>query len=125
MDASQWPIVIHSVEGVLTDQELEGYIDEATRVLARGGPHATVMDASRIGKVSAYMRARSVQWQREHEALLRANCVATAYVLTSPILRFIAMTVVLVTRLPTPLRVFGTVEDAMTWSRERLAAVRS
>jgi hypothetical protein len=122
VDDSQWPVVIHSVEGTLSDADLDAYIAQATRVLSRGGPQATVLDASRIGKVSAYVRSRSVEWQREHAALLKANCVATAYVLTSPVLRFVAMTVFVVTRLPTPLRVFATRDDAIRWCEERLAA---
>jgi hypothetical protein len=122
VDLSGWPIVVHAVEGTITDEQLDAYIAEATRVFATGKRHATILDATRIGSVSAYMRRRSIEWQRENAELLRAHCAATAYVLGSPVLRFVAMTVLLVTRPPTPLRVFSTREDAVAWAREQLAS---
>src|SRR5262249_24796393 len=74
VDTSQWPIVIHSVEGIVTDEQLDAYIRKAETVLARRQPHATILDATKIGRVSAYTRARAIEWQREHAAELKAYC---------------------------------------------------
>jgi hypothetical protein len=112
-----WPVVLHVSEGSPTDAQLDAYIEEATRILQQGDRHAVVMDASRLQHVSPYSRARKKTWLVENEALLRRNCLATAVVLKSPLLRFIATTVMLVRPFPTPYRVFDDVEEALAWAR--------
>jgi len=123
VDTSQWPVVIHTVEGAMTNEEVDEYILEATTVLKRGGRHATIMDSSNVGSVSAYVRSRAVEWRRTHQEELKAHCVATAYVLSSPIVRFIAMTVFMVSRLPTPWRVCHSLEEAHAWVKTHLDAI--
>jgi hypothetical protein len=114
-----WPVVLHVSEGNPTDAQLDAYIAEATRILEQGEPHAVVMDASGLKHVSPYSRARKKTWLVENEGLLRRNCVATAVVLKSPLLRFIATTVMLVRPFPTPYRVFDNVDEAIAWARKQ------
>lgn len=120
IDVSRYPIVILAAEGDLSDVHVDALIAEATRVLNRGDKIVVIQDASRIGKVSAYVRRRSAQWQREQRALMAQNCIGTVYVLSSPLLRFIAMTILMVTNLPMPYRVCETREEALRWSEARL-----
>jgi hypothetical protein len=121
IDTSQWPIVIHSVHGALSDAQIDEYIREANRVLDRRAPHVTIMDTRGIGRTSAYTRARSREWVKEHHAQLREFCIGTVYVLESPLLRFVVMSSLLVTRLPTPYRVCETIEEAKDWAKTRIA----
>ncbi|MBE2250106.1 MAG: hypothetical protein IAE78_11200 [Myxococcus sp.] len=120
IDTSQWPITVHAVEGSLSDEALDEYLREATALLEARGPYVAIMDASRIGGVSASMRARIVQWQREHRALVNEKCLGVVYVLSSPLLRFVTMTILLVTGLEVPYQVCATRAEAEVWARRRL-----
>lgn len=121
VDLTRWPIVVHTTEGDLTDADVEAYIREADAVLARQERHVTVLDSTRMGKVSAYVRKRTVQWQRDHRRELAQYCAGTVFVISSPWLRFMAMTVLMVTNLPTPVRVCDTLEEGLAWAEERLS----
>jgi hypothetical protein len=119
IDTSQWPIVIHSVEGSLSDRQIDDYLREATALMGRPEPYIAIMDASRIGSVSAYMRARITEWQRQHRAIVNERCLGVVYVLASPLLRFVTMTILLVTGLGVPYVVCATRDEALAWARGR------
>jgi hypothetical protein len=84
------------------------------------GEYVAVMDASRIGSVSAYMRARITEWQRRHRAMVNQKCLGVVYVLASPLLRFVTMTILLVTGLGVPYVVCATRDEALAWARGRV-----
>jgi hypothetical protein len=119
IDTSQWPIVVHSVEGSLSDRQIDDYLREATALMDRPESYVAIMDASRIGSVSAYMRARITEWQRQHRAIVNERCLGVVYVLASPLLRFVTMTILLVTGLGVPYVVCATREEALAWARGR------
>jgi hypothetical protein len=123
IDTSEWPIVVHSVEGSLTDRQLDDYLREATSLMQQEGRYVAIMDASRIGSVSAYMRARITEWQREHRAIVNQRCIGVVYVLASPLLRFVTMTILLVTGLGVPYVVCATRDEALAWARGRTKPV--
>ncbi len=122
VDDSHWPVVIHSVDGVLDDAQIDGYAAAGTEVLLRRQPHVVIIDVRAMGRVSAYGRARNAGWIKQYHAELTQYCLGTAYVIRSPLLRFITMTVLLVSRLPTPYTVCETLEDALAWSEKRMIA---
>ena len=120
IDTTAWPVALHTVEGTLSDEEIDAYVAEATTQLMRGERHVTIMDARNFGRVSAYTRARSMHWQRDHRQQLATFCAGAAYVLSSPLMRFMAMNLLFLVRPPTPYLICGTVEEALDWARERL-----
>ncbi|MBX3187130.1 MAG: hypothetical protein KF819_08950 [Labilithrix sp.] len=121
IDTSKWPIVVHTADGTPSNEAIDDYIREATDILLRGEPHVTVLDARRVGKATAYTRARSREWLRERRPELASYCLGAVYVVGSPLLRFVVMTVLVVARLPMPYRVCEELEEGMAWARERLA----
>lgn len=120
IDTTQWPIVVHGVEGTLTDKQLDEYLRAASTLMEREGDYYAVMDASHIGSVSASMRARIAAWQRQYRPLVERRCRGVVYVLASPLLRFIHMTILLVTGLAVPYVVCSTREEGLRWARSRL-----
>jgi hypothetical protein len=124
VDTSAWPVVIHRVWGSLSEAAVDAYIEQADAVLARQERHVAILDARQTGSVTAYTRSRSMQWIRLNAEALKAHCVATVYVVESPVVRFIVMTTLLVSRLPTPIRVCSTIDEALTWANQRLGAHR-
>lgn len=117
-----WPLVVHVSEGTASDAEIDAYIQAATEVLLRGEPHVAVMDASALALATPYARARKKAFLAENGELLRAHCRATALVLTSPLARFAAATVMLVRPFPTPYRIFANLQDAQAWALAQLHA---
>jgi hypothetical protein len=122
VDASAWPLVVHTVEGALEDDQIDAYVKAGTEVLLRRAPHAVILDIRKVGRISAYGRARNAQWQQQYRAELKAWCVCTAYVSANPLVRFITATVLLVGRPPMPYRIFPTIEEGADWAQERLRA---
>lgn len=122
IDTSEWPIVRHITEGSATDAEIDAYIQEASDLLRRSEPHGVIMDVRSLTQATPYARQRKKVWLAENVELLRRTCVCTALILTSPIARFAAATVMLVHPFPTPYRIFGTEQEALAWVRVQLRA---
>src|SRR6476469_5800077 len=118
VDVSRWPIVIQATEGTLTDAEVDAFIEEATAAIKGRGRYVVIQDARKIGKVSGYLRSRSVAWQREHFDELKRDCLGTVHLFSSPLMRFISMTVLMMTRLPTAYTVAASMEEAIAWAEE-------
>ena len=122
IDTSHWPIVIHTTVGSPTDAQFDAYIREATELLLREGPHVAVLDSTRLGRPSAYARARKKDWLEQYGNALRQSCLGTAFVLSSPVARFAAATILLVRPFPTPWVVCATLEEALVWARQLLSS---
>jgi hypothetical protein len=116
VETAQWPIAVYAMEGAVTEEMLEGFLSEADAVLARNEPFVAIMDGSRAASTPAFVRQRSVEWQRANAAQLKAYCLGTAFVLSSAIQRFITMTVMMIVPLPMPVRIFETRKDALEWA---------
>jgi hypothetical protein len=124
IDTSAWPIVLHTADGPLPDAEVDAYLRQATEILLRNELHVTVLDATRLGFFSAQTRSRARAWIRQYRDQLQEYCAGTVYVVASPMMRFIVMTSLLVSRLPTPYLVCETREEALAWARQRLSECR-
>ena len=120
MLTDQWPIVLHVSEGSPTDAQYDAYVREATAILLRREPHVVIMDTTGLDQVSAYGRTFKKGWLEEYGELLRTHCLGTALVLSSPIMRFISSTLMLIRPFPTPYFVCETVHEARVWARQRL-----
>lgn len=125
VDTSNWPVVVHTVEGHLTTEEADAYIADANRVFERRARHAVVLDSSRSSTGSAEVRARSQRWLTEHRKELHQYCAGIALVLPSPVLRFVAMMVLVVARPPSPYVVCETLPEALEWARRQLASAEA
>jgi hypothetical protein len=73
-----------------------------------------------MGLVSAYARARYTRWAEDNSEALRKYCRGAAYVMTSPLLRFVTMTLFLVVPLPMPYAVCKDVAEATAWARKQV-----
>jgi hypothetical protein len=120
IDTSAWPLVIHEVEGTLSDEQYDSYLREATALKEREGTYVAVLDASKVGGVSAYARVRFAEWQRTNREFLNARCLGMAFVIQSPLMRFVNMSILLVTGLAVPYKVCATRQEAQAWAERRL-----
>lgn len=119
VDTALSPIIVHDVDGALSDGQFDVSVREATAVFRRCGKHVAIFDISTMASPTAYARARSIVWLKDNRKQLAETCLGVAYVIASPLLRFIAMTVFLVIPLPTPYIVVHSRADALEWARQR------
>ncbi len=116
VDTLGWPVVIYRMGEGATEADVEAFIRAGDAVLARDEPFAAVLDASGLRGVSPQLRRRTEAWQRSNRARLERHCVGTAFVLPSPLLRFISMTILMLTDYPTAWRVFASADEAIEWA---------
>jgi hypothetical protein len=116
-----WPIVVHTMEGSPTDAEIDAYIAEANTILLRKQKHSVVMDSRKAGMVSSYARKRTKEWLAEHFDAVHTYCAGTAYVFSSPALRFVLSGVMLLQQHPNPYVICGTLDEGFDWARKQLA----
>lgn len=121
-DESRWPIVVHRTIGVPSDADVDAFIKRADAILAKQQPHVVIFDNVLSGRVSAYMRQRSMDWLKANSPQLAEHCLGTGLVFRSAALRFVMSTVMLVASHPVPHKVCATLDEALTWARVQIAA---
>ena len=119
-DTERWPLVYYAAVGSLTNEQIDEFLRVSSAGTQNRGKYVAVMDASKIGAVSAYMRSRIISAQKELRSSIERDCLGVAYVLSSPLLRFVAMTILLVTSLPVPYKVFTDTAEALAWAEQRV-----
>jgi hypothetical protein len=119
-DESAWPVVVYTFEGPLDDAQVDAYAVDGTRLLERREPYAVVVDVQGLGHVSAYARSRYTRWAKDNAEALHEHCRGAAYVMPSPLLRFVTMTLFLVVPLPMPYAVCKDLDEAMAWAKKQL-----
>jgi hypothetical protein len=119
MKMEQWPIVVITHIGDVTDAEVDSHLNDSLRIFAKNEPYAIVFDSSRAGKVSAYMRKRTQEWlERNHDTMVQF-CVGHAFVFASPAMRFLLSTMLLFRDHTVPHLVCATLEEGMRWAKGR------
>ena len=121
-DTSRWPIVVHRTIGSPSDAEVDAFIDRADAILRRGERHAVVFENLLAETPSAYMRQRSIDWLTKNGEPMAGLCVGTALVFRTAALRFVMSGVMLFVSHPTPHAVVGSLDQAVAWCRDQLAA---
>jgi hypothetical protein len=124
-DDSEWPVVVHTTVGIPSQPEVDAFIKRADMLLALHQRHVVIFDNRLAGRVPAYMRQRSFDWVKANKADLERWCAGTALVLSSPGLRFLMTTMMLVTSHSLVQEVFKDRESAMKWARERLVTAQA
>jgi hypothetical protein len=119
-DLSRWPIAVLRVEGTLDDAQIDAFVTDGTDMLSRRERYVVVFDLSAMGIPTAYARGRSLQWQKEQYDALGQYCLGTVYVMPSPIVRFISMTIFMLARPPSPFRVCEGIDEAIAWAEQQL-----
>jgi hypothetical protein len=102
LDESRWPLVLYTAIGDQSDEDFEAYLADADRVLARRERHGVIFDARRASPIGPKLRKRQVEWLRQNDRQLRAQCVALGMLLSSPIQRGVFRAIMWMNPLPYP-----------------------
>ncbi len=121
-DETAWPLVRITMRGSATTEEFAAYLERRTRLLDRGVPHATVLDARQAVVPPRAQREQQARWIAEHTLRLRALSRGIAYVFESSSFRFVLSSIFVLSPPPSPYLVTASLDEATQWARECLGA---
>lgn len=102
LDESRWPLVVYTASGAQSDEDFEAYLADADRVLSRRERHGVIFDARRAIPIGPKLRKRQVEWLRQNDRQVRAQCVALGMLFSSPVQRGVFRAILWMTPLPCP-----------------------
>src|SRR5579859_1820847 len=112
VDTTSFPLVVHTLDGKQTDDDIDFYLQQVTEVFARRQPFVGLtyirdyaMVWSHIGRIGATVKHLPVQY-----------CKGTALVVPFPTFRFILSSYYLIHVPPHPLVVFDHAQPAEEWA---------
>jgi hypothetical protein len=115
LDDSLWPLLIVRFVGAPTLDDLDKYLARRLTYLQRYEQHVIIYDAREARMFSNALIQRHVAWSKQHEALRRGSVVASAVVVTSPLIRMAASTLLHFLPSKTPSRFCASVPEAVNW----------
>ena len=117
VDTSQFPVVVVSERGVLSDEERVGVMEALEELVERRGRHAVVLDLTKAGVVPHTQRTYiSEALQLRADAFVQ-KWAALAIIVRSPVLTHLPKAAFWLKVSPVPSRMFGDRDEAMTWAR--------
>lgn len=122
IDDQHWPLVIFRFHGEVSPAQVEAYLERQEKFLARCEHMVSLVFADQVKMWDVPLLKRQAAWINHHQELLRRYSLGVAFVLRSPIGRGMLKAVLWMQPLPQPHAVCGSVEDALRWLRQRVAA---
>ena len=116
-DDSQWPIVVDTMIGMPTDEDIRGYNARRAERLARAERHAQVMDGRAGMRMSARHRQMIADFDEEHRDAQRRYVAGVALVVSSAFLRVLLNVIYCVTPSVFRRRPCRSIEEATLWAR--------
>jgi hypothetical protein len=116
VDATSFPLVVHTLDGKQTDEDVDAYLQEVAAIFARRQPFVGItyieeyaMVWSHIGRLGAQMEQMPLEY-----------CKGAALVMPFPTFRFILSSYYLIHVPPHPVVVFDHAQPAEAWTLQRL-----
>jgi hypothetical protein len=116
-DDSQWPIVIDTVVGELSDEDIRCYNVRRAERLSRAERHAQIIDGRARVRMSARHRKMIADFDAKNRDARQRHLAAVALVTESIGLRGVLAVIYRVTPSVCPRKPFGTPEQAQSWAR--------
>ncbi|WP_147333207.1 hypothetical protein [Archangium gephyra] len=116
LDDSFWPLLTVQIRGAVPLASFEDYLAQRLTYLQRPEKHVTLFDMRNAPMLSSDVRQLQAEWLKQHGALLDAQMLGHALVITSPLLRLMMSTFLKVRpRSHTPYVVTPNLSDAARW----------
>jgi hypothetical protein len=116
-DDRSWPLLRVEASGESSDEDIESYLRELSRQLARKQPHVVIVDATKGRSLRATHRKSIADWNRTNAAELKRYRLGLAVVAPNPLLRGLITAVYWLFPAPFPYRCFERDEQAEAWAR--------
>jgi hypothetical protein len=116
VDENRWPVVIADFSGEQTDDQLASYLRHIKRYLDARKRFALIVDLRQATRTPLSQQAQIAEWLKSNVNSFRKLNVATAFVFSSPVFRFVLSRVFLIQPMPSPHLVTADFEEAVTWA---------
>jgi hypothetical protein len=117
-----FPLTVNRFEGVITPAELAAYLGELDALFAAGHTIASVVVTAQIVRPDRAMVRQHAEWFKARREILARQWLGISLVITSPVLRFLFSSLLLLSPLPMPYVVEESAERARAWAEEKLRA---
>lgn len=115
-DDSLWPLLIIRFVGIPSAADLETYLAKRLEYMQRHQPHVHIYDTREARMLPHALIQRHVAWMKQHDALRRETLKASAVIVTSPVIRLAASTLLhFFPSQKTPYRFFTHLPEAVSW----------
>ena len=121
IDASAWPLVDITFEGVIADEDFEAYLDHVDAYPTGDVRYVMIVNASRAYGITTQQRKMQAAWMKRRHREIAANCLGIAFVMTSPIVRGMLTAILWLQPLPCPHYTCSTRAQAQSWCEGKLA----
>ncbi|WNG43329.1 hypothetical protein F0U60_03885 [Archangium minus] len=119
-DDSLWPLLIIRVPKGPTPRELEAYLAKRLDYMKRREQHVILYDTRAIGVPSNTLNQRHLEWLREHDMLIRETLIGSSIIITSPLMRLTASTLLHFKPPTMPYYISASLTDAVRWAADLL-----
>ena len=110
---------IQRLEGNLHAGDMQTLFQDMDKIMAAGQKIGVIVDTERIGKVDTEVVKLAAQWFKQGGKLIGRLWVGYGMVIPSASTRFLLTSLLLITRMPMPYKVFDTYEQAARWLATR------
>lgn len=119
-DDSQWPIVVDTMIGAPTDDEIREYNARRAERLARAERHAQVIDGRAGVRMSPRHRLMIASFDEGNREAQRTYVAGVGLVVSPAALRVLLNAIYRVTSSAFPRRSCRSIEEATSWARDLL-----
>lgn len=122
VDRSCLPVVMVTMEGLVSDAEYAEYLDGMSSMMASKLSRIAIIDG-RASEMNSPKHGRmQANWLRKERHALASLNFGTVLVIDRPVVRFSLSAMLSIAPIPGTYKVVGTFGDAVTWAMARLDA---
>jgi hypothetical protein len=120
IDQSQFPIVyIKFSTREATRAEADAYLNELTELNERNEPFSVVFDSSESSYLTSELCVRQGDLIKHQYSLIKKNCIGSAYVIPSFMIRFMLSAIFSIQNHPSNYTVVSSLNEAYKWAEEQ------
>jgi ABC-type transporter Mla MlaB component len=107
--------IVQRIEGDLHAHEMQNLTQAMEKIMAAGQRIGVIIDTARIGKVDTEVLKLGAQWLKQGGKQMGQLWIGYGMVIPAASTRFLLSSLLLITRMPMPYKVFDTYEQAARW----------
>ncbi|NRB46097.1 MAG: STAS/SEC14 domain-containing protein [Saprospiraceae bacterium] len=121
IENKQTPLITIRFTGhAATDESFQQYLDDLESLYDAQQPISLIFNAEKAVLPKFKHQQKQAQWLKDKEALMRAYCRGTAYVIQSTVIRWVLKAIFALQAQPVPYAIVDTQQAAETWAQNQL-----
>ena len=120
-DDSRWPLLIVTIEGVLTDEAFKReFLSNYDRYLRRGVPYSIVFDAREAGRSPPSQQRLMGDWMKKNASLMRQRIQGISFVIDNILVRMVFKSILFISPIPVSYIITKSFNQAVLWSQQKI-----